>query len=400
MIGFRHISQCYTFKPFLLIILLLHVRFVRSKSRQSGGMSDNTEFLKSCDRKMPRFATYLYPHTCYTSKPIDQIEFVGHSLPHFSRVRQELAEALSDHPTLPVRKGEYTEYLRVHTDDYLKRLKLMASDEPVDELPKLSIECTGFEYCLPGYLYGLGGMLEAIDRMRVGELQRAYCFSLGGHHAYADWGHGYCLLNPQAAATRYAKAQGFEMVLIVDWDIHHGDGTQSIFAHNVSVYCISIHSGMDLYMGVMRVLKEGTTTKGEEVGHCNIPLLNQVFDDDFFERTAMSGKFYRVHQSLEVFQTALEQVPWMPDLIMTCWLSSVDATNIKMIFSGYDSHRDDCGKGITDWTNENYEVLTQYVLDLANEAGCPVLSVHGGGYKLPVTIPAAVSHVKVLAGCR
>jgi len=332
---------------------------------------------------MPEFATYLHPHTGYTSKPIDQIRSIGHSFPYFGRVRQELEKALIDYSTLPVREAEYAEYLRVHTEEYLEKLMLMASDESLEESPKLSIECIGLEYCLPGYLYGLGGMLEAIDHMRAGVLERAYCFSLGGHHAYADWGHGYCLLNPQAAAARYAQDQGFEKVLIVDWDIHHGDGTQSIFANDPSVYCISIHSAMDLYMGAVRVLRYGTTTMGEEVGHCNIPLLSQIYGDDFFERVGLGGKFYRAHESLRVFQSALQQIPWTPDL--------------TFIFSGYDSHKDDCGKGITDWDSQEYKLLTRYVLELARNASCPVLSVHGGGYKLSVTISAAVSHVQVLA---
>lgn len=108
-----------------------------------------------------------------------------------------MEKALADYPTLAVREAEYKDYLRVHTSTYLDKLKLMAADEQVEELPRLSVECTGFEYCLPAYLYGLGGMLEAIDQMRAGALERAYRFSLGGHHAYADWGHGHCLLNLQ-----------------------------------------------------------------------------------------------------------------------------------------------------------------------------------------------------------
>ena len=333
---------------------------------------------------MPNFAAYLHPHTGYTSKPAGQIRFVGHSYPHFSQVRAELSKVLADHPSLTVRKAGYDDYLCVHTREYLDKLRMMADDEPVEEPPRLSAECTGFEYCLPAYLYGLGGMLEAVDRMRAGTLERAYCFSLGGHHAYADWGHGYCLLNPQAAAARYAQAQGFERVLIVDWDIHHGDGTQSIFDNDPTVYCISIHSGLDLYMTTMRVMKQGTTTAGEKAGHCNIPLLNEFFQDKIIEEMNLPGRFYRAAESLPVFQSALEQIPWTPDLIC--------------IFSGYDSHKDDCGKGITNWTNRDYKTLTGYVIELAGRANCPILSVHGGGYKLPVTIPAAVSHVEVLAG--
>jgi acetoin utilization deacetylase AcuC-like enzyme len=259
----------------------------------------------------------------------------------------------------------------------------MASNESVEKLPRLSIECTGFEYCLPGYLYGLGGMIEAIDQMRAGTLERAYCFCLGGHHAYADWGHGYCLLNPQAAAVRYAQANGFDRVVIVDWDVHHGDGTQSIFANDASVYCIRIHSAADLYMASMRVMRYGTTTWAEQVGHCNIPLLSEVYPDDFRKQMGLSGKFYRAADSLAAFQSALEHVPWTPDLIC--------------IFSGYDSHKDDCGEGITNWTNSDYQLLTRLVVNLAQRSGSPILSVHGGGYKLNVTIAAAVTHVEVLA---
>jgi acetoin utilization deacetylase AcuC-like enzyme len=67
------------------------------------------------------------------------------------------------------------------------------------------------------------------------------------------------------------------------------------------------------------------------------------------------------------------------------------------IFSGYDAHKDDCGKGITDWINRDFKLLTRYVVELAKKASCPVLSTHGGGYKLSVAISAAVSHVEILA---
>ncbi|MCL1465652.1 histone deacetylase family protein [Argonema galeatum] len=332
---------------------------------------------------MTKFATYLHPHTCYTSKPSSKLSFVGHSLPHYSKIRQELEKALVDYPTLPVRRVDYAEYLSVHTDKYLIQLALMALEKPLPQKPKLSTECTNLQYCLPGYLYGLGGMIEAIDHMKKGILERAYCFSLVGHHAHEDWGHGYCLLNPLAAAARYAQTQDFHKILIVDWDIHHGDGTQSIFSHDPSVYCISIHSVVDLYMAKASNLKAGTTTKGEEVGHCNIPILSQIYEDDLFEKIHLTGDFYRGNESRYRFQLALERIPWNPDLIL--------------IFSGYDSHKDDCGQGITDWTNQDFKLLTEYVLDLAKKVSCPVLSSHGGGYKLPVTVSAAVSHVAVLA---
>jgi acetoin utilization deacetylase AcuC-like enzyme len=111
--------------------------------------------------------------------------------------------------------------------------------------------------------------------------------------------------------------------------------------------------------------------------------LSRSFEDDFFEQMKLEGRFYRAEESIPAFETALAQLPWRPDLIF--------------IFSGYDSHRDDCGEDITDWAEPEFRRLTELVLALARRAACPVLSVHGGGYKLPVTISAAASHVETLA---
>ncbi len=332
---------------------------------------------------MTKFVTYLPPQTCHTLKPAEEIDFVGYSYPHYSQVRAELEKRLGEYPNIPPREANFSIYSTVHTDEYLHKLTLMATDQHVTDPPRLSRECTGYPYCLPGYLYSMGGIMEAIERMKSGQLERAFTFSLGGHHAYSDWGHGYCLLNPLAAAARYAQMQGFEKILMVDWDIHHGDGTQSIFANDDSVYSISIHSAADLYVGKMVGLRAGTTTEGEAVGHCNIPILDKVYEDDFFAELELPGQFYRAEQSLDIFQNALSNLPWQPDLIL--------------IFAGCDSHRDDSGKDITDWDNQDFQTLTRSVLDVARQANCPVLSSQGGGYNLPVTVSVTVDHVHVLA---
>src|SRR5262245_52778929 len=123
---------------------------------------------------MSPVAVYLHPETCFTSKPIEQIRFIGYSLPHFARVREELAQRLDDYPQLPLRQADFSEFQRVHKLDYLSALQRMAAAEPVSERPRLSAECTGFEYCLTAYQYGLGGMLAAVDRMAASALDRAY----------------------------------------------------------------------------------------------------------------------------------------------------------------------------------------------------------------------------------
>jgi hypothetical protein len=72
----------------------------------------------------------------------------------------------------------------------------------------------------------------------------------------------------------------------------------------------SIHSAADLYMASACGLACGTTTAAAAVGHCNIPLLNAVYDDIFGEQMQLSGKFYRAEESHEVFQAALNHLPW------------------------------------------------------------------------------------------
>jgi acetoin utilization deacetylase AcuC-like enzyme len=330
------------------------------------------------------FATYLHPETVATTKPLEQIRFVGHSHPHFSQVREAVAKALAAYPLLPRRLASFSDYGSIHSESYLKQLKQLAADSPGSQRPRLGGECAGLCHCLPGYEFGLGGMFEAIDQMKLGKVQRAYCFSLGGHHAHVDWGHGYCLLNPLAVAVRYAQKCGFARVLIVDWDIHHGDGTQTIFAHDASVYAISIHSALELYMAKVNGLRAGTSEAGADAGHCNIPLLHDRIQSSFVEKLGLPGKFYHGADSIRVFRDALHSLPWSPDLVC--------------IFSGYDGHRDDCGKSVTNWTNADFAELTRIVRKLADSAGSPVLSVHGGGYNLPVTVDAAVTHVGALSG--
>lgn len=333
---------------------------------------------------MSNFAVYLHPETVLTSKPAEQITFAGHSQPYFSQVRQALEEALSDeYPSLPLRQADYDEYGRVHTADYLRQLVLLAQDAPLEGPSPLGNSSQGLEHCLPGYCYSLGGLLEAIDQMRRGNVERAYCFSLGGHHAFPNWGHGYCLLNPMAAAVRYAQSNGFDRILIVDYDLHHGDGTQAIFANDPTVYCISIHSIADLYMAVSSKMREATTTAAAQLGHCNLPLLDNSFPDDSFEQMKLSGRFYRSGESLPAFADALSHLPFAPDLIF--------------VFSGYDAHRDDCGRNTHGWTNNSFRQLTRYILDIAHHAACPVLSLHGGGYNLPVAVSAALTHIATLA---
>jgi acetoin utilization deacetylase AcuC-like enzyme len=333
----------------------------------------------------PKFATYLHNEIFETLKPMDEIKFEGYSFPHFNRIRKALEEDLHHYPKIPKRKASFDLYYQVHDKSYLDDILLLSQDKNPSTPLNRTIECSGMEYAIPGYEYSLGGMLETIDQVKTGSLERAYLFNVGGHHAHRKYAHGYSLLNTQAAAIRYAQSKGLKKIVNIDWDIHHGDGTQEIFENDPEVHQISIHSAVDLYMIKASDITKCTTTYGEKVGHCNIPVLWEGFPDDFFEEIKLPGKVFRSSQIKEALKTALENIPFKPDLVF--------------IFSGYDGHVDDCGSEVTNYTNQDFEIMTKMVLDLAKKDELPVLSLHGGGYASPIniTINAALTHVEVLA---
>jgi acetoin utilization deacetylase AcuC-like enzyme len=139
---------------------------------------------------MPTFATSLAPETLLTADSVAADQFIGQSLPYAASVRAGLVEALRGYPILPYRLADFALFADVHTSTYLDQITQLAAGQRPEPYPQLSMECSGLWHALPGYCAGLGGMLAAIDAMQTGNLDRAFCFSLGGHHAYPARGHG------------------------------------------------------------------------------------------------------------------------------------------------------------------------------------------------------------------
>ena len=196
-----------------------------------------------------------------------------------------------------------------------------------------------------------GAAGDAVDRVLAGEDRTALCLVRPpGHHALPDRAMGFCLFNNIAVAARAAiDEHGLDRVLIVDWDVHHGNGTQDIFYADGRVGFLSIHR-WPFYPGTGAADETGTgaglgTTK-------NLPIEfgtpRNVYREEF-------------RQELEHFADRIK-----PQLVL--------------ISAGFDSHRED-PIGSLGLEVEDFADLTRCVLDVANvHAGGRVVSLLEGGY--------------------
>ena len=212
-----------------------------------------------------------------------------------------------------------------------------------------------------------GGALAGVDAIMAGRVQHAFCaVRPPGHHAEADRAMGFCLFNNVAIAARYAqKRYGVQRVLIVDWDVHHGNGTQHSFESDPSVLFFSTHQ-YPHYPGTGRASECGRGA-GEGLT-INVPMEAGEGDDE-----------YRA-----VFQKVL--VP------------AADAfkPEFVIISAGFDAHRDDplASMGLTE---EGYADLTNIVAGIARQH-CQgrLLSALEGGYNLTALAASVERHIQAL----
>ncbi len=222
----------------------------------------------------------------------------------------------------------------------------------------------------------VGGVLTAVDQVFTSEIAKVFCVVRPpGHHASRNRGAGFCIFNNVAIAARYAQQKyGVNRVLIVDWDVHHGDGTQNIFYADPSVFYFSTHeAGNYPHTGAMN--ETGVDAgKGFTV---NIPIPGKA---QFKDRQGTGAIV------IEAFQRQLKNAMhhFQPEFIL--------------ISCGFDGHKDDPLGGF-DLTNEDYATLTQCINQIANQyAKGRIVSVLEGGYNLKAIAEASVSHVRALTG--
>jgi acetoin utilization deacetylase AcuC-like enzyme len=218
-------------------------------------------------------------------------------------------------------------------------------------------------------LMAVGGTLAAVDAIFAGHVRNAFaCVRPPGHHATATRGMGFCIFNNAALAARYAQARyGVERVLIADWDVHHGNGTQEIFYHDPNVYFFSTHQ-TPWYPGTGAADETGVDAGAGAT-------LNCPFHAGAGHAEIVGAFRKRLLPAARRFQ---------PEFVI--------------VSAGFDSrHGDPLGR--FQLKDGDYADLTSIVMEIADaSAGARLLSVLEGGYDLHGLAAAATVHLDTLHG--
>ena len=254
--------------------------------------------------------------------------------------------------------------LKVHSPAHLKQVESL---DHIDQPVQISPDTVGSPGSHRAALLAAGAPIAAIDAIIADEIDNAFCCTRPpGHHAEYDQIMGFCFFNNIAIAAHYLRAEcGLSKVAIIDWDVHHGNGTQHSFESDPSVFFFSIHQ-FPHYPGTGSQSERGL---GSGQGKTfNIPISAGSSDADFihhFERDLIPA--------IDEFQ---------PEFIL--------------ISAGFDAHRDD-PLGQTLVSEEGYSALTTILRQLATRhCGGRLVSLLEGGYDLEATANSVQAHLEGL----
>ena len=257
------------------------------------------------------------------------------------------------------------ELFRVHTPDYLR----IVAEDVADGLVVLSTGDTAIkgEATLDAARRAAGGLLLAVDAVCTGRVENAFAVVRPpGHHATPSKGMGFCLFNNVALAARHAQTiHGLQRVLIVDWDVHHGNGTQDTFYEDASVLFFDTHQS-PLYPGSGHADETG---RGAGEGFT----INCPFPAGAGRREIVGAFRDRLVPAADRFR---------PQLVL--------------VSAGFDSRVGD-PLGRFTLTDADFTELTGIVREIADRhAGGRIVSTLEGGYALAGLASAAAAHVTAL----
>ena len=243
-------------------------------------------------------------------------------------------------------------------------VEALIAASPVTGLVEIEADTTMSSGSLEAALRGVGAATHAVDEVMQGKARNAFCATRPpGHHAESVKAMGFCFFNQAAIAARHAqKAYGAERVAIIDWDVHHGNGTQEIFWNDPSVLYASTHE-MPLYPGT-----GAASEHGEHGTIVNAPL--------------------RAGDGSDTFRDAFE----------TAVLPRVDAfqPDLVIISAGFDAHWRDPLANIN-LVESDFAWATQKLMAIADRrAEGRVVSILEGGYDLEALSKSTASHVLAL----
>lgn len=300
-------------------------------------------------------ATALYHHHA----AIQHVTPPGHpeQVARIPAIMAALKDLVLDRREAPLASD--TEVLRGHPARYLARIREAL---PVQGFVMLDSDTHMSPGSLEAALRAVGGACAAVDAVLADEVANAFvAMRPPGHHAERETAMGFCLFGTVAiAAMRALNHHGLDRVAVLDFDVHHGNGTQDLLWDESRVFFASTHQ-MPLYPG------SGTTTQRGAHGQImNVPLRPDSGGDE--ARLAWDAILRRCRE-------------FQPQLVL--------------VSAGFDAHRADPLAQLS-WDEDDFSAITRAICDMAAACNAPVVSCLEGGYDLAALGRSVRAHVEVL----